>query len=54
MRGGEANGKDEKGFGRGCDEREREEVSGKGERELERVDKKRLVLGGEMNRKEKR
>jgi hypothetical protein len=27
--------------------REREEVSGKGERELERGDKKGLVLGGE-------
>jgi hypothetical protein len=35
-------------------ERKREEVSGKGERELEQRDKKRLVLGGEVNRKEKR
>ncbi len=31
LRGGEANGKGEKGLGRGCDERKREEMSGKGE-----------------------
>jgi hypothetical protein len=28
-----------------CDERKREEMSGKGERELEREDKNRLVIG---------
>ncbi len=53
MRGGETNGKGEKGLARGCDEREREEVSGKGERELEREDNNRLVIGIKVNRKEK-
>ncbi len=46
MRGCEANGKGEKGVARECDEREREEVNGKGERELKRGDKRGLVLGG--------
>ncbi len=54
MRGGEANDKGEKGLTRGWGEREREEVSGKGERELVRGDKKGLVLGGGVSRKEKR
>jgi hypothetical protein len=54
LRGDEANGKAEMVVTRGCGEREREEVNGKGERELERGDKKRLVLGVKVNRKEKR
>jgi hypothetical protein len=46
LRGGEANGKGEMGLGRRCGEQEREDVSGKGERALERGDKNGLLLGG--------